>query len=132
MSPTVRTRPSGMRAPQGATADRDGGLEKCWGVSVETTAGEPDVERIEQLLRFDAHAALRTALGKLEAMSATPDTVAYQRWLLIKAAAQARLGDTEDGARIMREVRVRGCDLFDLAPDGRILRKDAYWKIVEA
>lgn len=27
-------------------------------------------------------------------------------------------------------VRVRGCDLFDLAPDGRIRRKDSYWKIV--
>lgn len=27
-------------------------------------------------------------------------------------------------------VRVRGCDLFDLAPDGRIQRKDSYWKIV--
>ncbi len=28
-------------------------------------------------------------------------------------------------------VTVRGCDLFDLAPDGRIARKDSYWKIVE-
>jgi ketosteroid isomerase-like protein len=28
-------------------------------------------------------------------------------------------------------VRVRGCDLFDLAPDGRIRRKDSYWKIVD-
>jgi ketosteroid isomerase-like protein len=27
-------------------------------------------------------------------------------------------------------VAVRGCDLFDLAPDGRIRRKDSYWKIV--
>lgn len=27
-------------------------------------------------------------------------------------------------------VRVQGCDLFDLAPDGRIQRKDSYWKIV--
>lgn len=27
-------------------------------------------------------------------------------------------------------VRVRGCDLFDLDKDGRILRKDSYWKIV--
>ena len=28
------------------------------------------------------------------------------------------------------QVRVRGCDLFDLAADGRIRRKDSYWKIV--
>jgi ketosteroid isomerase-like protein len=28
-------------------------------------------------------------------------------------------------------VRVRGCDLLDLAEDGRIRRKDSYWKIVE-
>lgn len=26
-------------------------------------------------------------------------------------------------------IRVRGCDLFDLAPDGKIRRKDSYWKI---
>jgi hypothetical protein len=27
-------------------------------------------------------------------------------------------------------VGVRGCDLFDLAPDGRIRRKDSYRKLV--
>lgn len=27
-------------------------------------------------------------------------------------------------------IRVRGCDLFDLTPDGKIKRKDSYWKIV--
>lgn len=26
--------------------------------------------------------------------------------------------------------RVRGCDLFDLAPDGKVAKKDSYWKIV--
>jgi ketosteroid isomerase-like protein len=41
------------------------------------------------------------------------------RWLLT--------GTTPDGER----VSVRGCDLFDLADDGRIRRKDSYWKIVE-
>ena len=41
------------------------------------------------------------------------------RWLLT--------GTTQDG----RRVRVRGCDLLDLAPDGRIRRKDSYWKIVQ-
>lgn len=43
---------------------------------------------------------------------------AVSRWLLT--------GTTTSG----EEVRVRGCDLFDLAPDGRIRRKDSYWKIV--
>jgi ketosteroid isomerase-like protein len=41
------------------------------------------------------------------------------RWLLT--------GTTNDG----EQVRVRGCDLFDLTDDGRILRKDSYWKIVQ-
>ncbi|HSK27963.1 MAG TPA: nuclear transport factor 2 family protein [Jiangellales bacterium] len=40
------------------------------------------------------------------------------RWLLT--------GTTTDG----EQVRVRGCDLFDLHDDGRIRRKDSYWKIV--
>jgi len=35
-------------------------------------------------------------------------------------------GTTRDG----QQVRVRGCDLFDLASDGRVTRKDSYWKIV--
>lgn len=41
------------------------------------------------------------------------------RWLLT--------GTTPAG----EQVRVRGCDLFDLADDGRIRRKDSYWKIVQ-
>jgi ketosteroid isomerase-like protein len=43
---------------------------------------------------------------------------AVSRWLLT--------GTSTSGEAI----RVRGCDLFDLAPDGRIRRKDSYWKIV--
>ena len=43
---------------------------------------------------------------------------AVSRWLL--------QGTSPAGERIV----VRGCDLFDLAPDGRIARKDSYWKIV--
>lgn len=35
-------------------------------------------------------------------------------------------GTTTDGQRI----EVRGCDLFDVDGDGRITRKDSYWKIV--
>ena len=42
------------------------------------------------------------------------------RWLLT--------GTTNEG----EHVRVRGCDLFDLADDGRVLRKDSYWKIVQS
>lgn len=41
------------------------------------------------------------------------------RWLLT--------GTRNEG----EQVRVRGCDLFDLAADGRVQRKDSYWKIVE-
>jgi len=44
---------------------------------------------------------------------------AVSRWLLT--------GTTSAGQRVV----VRGCDLFDLAADGRIRRKDSYWKIVE-
>jgi ketosteroid isomerase-like protein len=44
---------------------------------------------------------------------------AVSRWLLT--------GTTPQG----EHVRVRGCDLFDLDPDGRITRKDSYWKIVQ-
>ena len=73
---------------------------------VQETDESVGVERAEQMLRYDAMAALEHALEALEAISESPDTVTYQRWLLIKGAAQARLGDTEDGARIMREVRV--------------------------
>jgi len=43
---------------------------------------------------------------------------AVSRWLLT--------GTSPEGQR----VTVRGCDLFDLAADGRIQRKDSYWKIV--
>ena len=43
---------------------------------------------------------------------------AVSRWLLT--------GTTTSGEK----VRVRGCDLFDVAEDGRIRRKDSYWKIV--
>jgi ketosteroid isomerase-like protein len=43
---------------------------------------------------------------------------AVSRWLLTGTSASGE------------KVRVRGCDLLDLAPDGRIRRKDSYWKIV--
>ena len=62
------------------------------------------IEHAEKLLRRDARAALRHARDVLEA-SVEADGGDYQRWLLLKGAAQARLGDTEDGARLMREVK---------------------------
>ncbi len=40
-------------------------------------------------------------------------------WLLI--------GTSTSGERI----EVRGCDLFELSKDGKIKRKDSYWKIVQ-
>jgi ketosteroid isomerase-like protein len=43
---------------------------------------------------------------------------AVSRWLLT--------GTTTAG----EQIRVRGCDLLDLAADGRIQRKDSYWKLV--
>jgi ketosteroid isomerase-like protein len=46
-------------------------------------------------------------------------THAVSKWLLT--------GTTPSGDH----VSVHGCDLFDLAPDGRIRRKDSYWKLVE-
>ncbi|MGN6575825.1 MAG: diguanylate cyclase [Nocardioides sp.] len=64
------------------------------------------IERAEELLRSDAREALRLALEALESTVAVQDSVEYQRWLLVKGGAQARLGDTEDGGRILREVRV--------------------------
>ena len=45
---------------------------------------------------------------------------AVSKWLLT--------GTATDGQRIA----VRGCDLFDLDVDGKVLRKDSYWKIVES
>ena len=36
-------------------------------------------------------------------------------------------GTTSDG----EQVRVRGCDIFDLDDQGQVRRKDSYWKIVQ-
>jgi two-component system cell cycle response regulator len=63
------------------------------------------VEEVEDLLRYDARAALARAREVLDAGGLDPNTPLYQRWLLAKGSAQAGLGDTEDGARIMREVK---------------------------
>ena len=63
------------------------------------------VAQLDQLLRQDAPAALQHARELLDAAGTESDTVAYQSILLIKGAAQDRIGETEDGARVMREVK---------------------------
>jgi two-component system cell cycle response regulator len=63
------------------------------------------VAEAEQRLRQDARAALRDAREVLDAAEVDVDGETYQRWLLVKGAAQAHVGETEDGARIMREVK---------------------------
>jgi two-component system, cell cycle response regulator len=64
------------------------------------------VERAEEMLRHDACAALAYAREALDTWRIDSDSVAYQHMLLVKGAAQARIGETEDGARVIREVRV--------------------------
>ena len=78
--------------------------------------------------RFEGSAAVREGLA--QRFRGLPDVHygedehwvsgqhAVSRWLLT--------GTTPEG----ESVRVRGCDLFDLADDGRIRRKDSYWKSV--
>ena len=63
------------------------------------------VAQLEELLRQDAPVALQRARELLDAAGLDSDTVAYQSILLIKGAAQDRIGETEDGARVMREVK---------------------------
>src|SRR6476659_931519 len=57
------------------------------------------------MLRYDARAALTRAREEVDRPGVDPERVEYQHWLLVKGAAQASVGDTEDGARIMREVK---------------------------
>lgn len=70
-------------------------------VSLQVTTAE----QVEELLRHDARVALQRAGELLDAEGAESDTVAYQRLLLVKGVAQARIGETEDGARVLREVK---------------------------
>ena len=79
------------------------------GVEDRVPSAATSTERAEQMLRHDARAALAQARDVLDAAGPTMNTDldphTYQRWLLIKGAAQAHIGETEDGARIMREVK---------------------------
>ncbi len=80
----------------------DGGEMTGVGAVPEQHVG---IEAAEDLLRLDAQAALDQALSALEALGGESEQPIYQRWLSVKGAAQARLGETEDGARLLREVR---------------------------
>jgi ketosteroid isomerase-like protein len=78
--------------------------------------------------RFTGPEAVRDGLG--QRFAGIPD-VHYgedEHWVCGEHAVSRWLltGTTTAGERI----RVRGCDLFDVAPDGRIRRKDSYWKLV--
>ncbi len=78
--------------------------------------------------RYSGRAAVREGLAAR--FAGLPD-VHYgddQHWVCGEHAVSKWLltGTAADGQRI----RVRGCDLFDLSADGRIARKDSYWKIV--
>ena len=86
-----------MKGPT-ATPPRDAAAEPAGSVG--------DIGELEQLLRYDARAALSGARELLDGYQHDVDSVDYQRLLLVKGTAQAQLGDTADGARIMREVRV--------------------------
>jgi ketosteroid isomerase-like protein len=78
--------------------------------------------------RFVGHAAVREGLA--QRFEGIPNVHygddehwvcgehAVSRWLLTGTAITGE------------HVRVRGCDLFDVDPDGRIRRKDSYWKMV--
>ncbi|MEZ5091391.1 nuclear transport factor 2 family protein [Nocardioides sp.] len=79
--------------------------------------------------RFEGRDDVRAGLA--QRFAGLPD-VHYgddQHWLYGDHAVSTWLltGTSPAGER----VEVRGCDLFDLGPDGRIQRKDSYWKIVE-
>ena len=69
-----------------------------------TIPGTSEVDRLENLLRHDGRAALLRARQLLDAAGTRYDDVSYQRLLLVRGAAQAQVGQTEDGARIIREV----------------------------
>jgi diguanylate cyclase (GGDEF)-like protein len=64
------------------------------------------VEEVESLVRYEARKALTLARDMLAEDVLAPDDVLYQRLRLAKASAQARVGETADGARLLREVKV--------------------------
>lgn len=78
--------------------------------------------------RFTGREAVRAGLG--QRFSGIPD-VHYaddEHWICGEHAVSRWLltGTTTSG----EQIRVRGCDLLDLSADGKIERKDSYWKLV--
>jgi len=78
--------------------------------------------------RYTGHEEVRRALA--DRFAGIPD-VHYgddEHWMCGEHAVSTWLltGTSTSG----EQVRVRGCDLFDLAGDGKIRRKHSYWKIV--
>lgn len=71
-----------------------------------TEATHERIDEIERLVRNDARQALSLARDMLAEDVLSADDVLYQRLRLAKGAAQARLGETADGARLLREVKV--------------------------
>jgi steroid delta-isomerase-like uncharacterized protein len=80
--------------------------------------------------RFVGKAAVRQALATR--FAGLPD-VHYgedRHWISGNFGVSEWLltGTTLDG----RSIRVRGCDHWEFQEDGRIRRKDSYWKLVES
>ena len=81
--------------------------------------------------RYEGKAAVRGALaGRFEGL---PDVHYGAAQHFADAAAQTGIskwtltGTTRDG----RKIEVHGCDFYTFRADGKVLRKDSYWKIVE-
>lgn len=75
------------------------------GGSVGEPGEQSNLERVERWGRSEARAAFDEAQAALAAGATSVDTVGYQRWLIVKGSAQARLGSPDEGARTLREVR---------------------------
>lgn len=75
-------------------------------MTVPDEATAQRIDEIERLVRYEARQALALAREMLSDNALADDSVLYQRLRLAKGAAQARLGETADGARLMREVKV--------------------------
>ena len=81
--------------------------------------------------RYEGKAAVRAALaGRFEGL---PDVHYGREEHFVDAAARTGMskwlltGTTREGVR--REVQ--GCDFYSFRADGKVVRKDSYWKIVE-
>ena len=92
----------------------------------------PDVVWTDPTLEAPAHGkeAVRAALaGRFEGL---PDVHYGDGEHFVDAAAEAGMSkwNLTGTARDGRRVEVRGCDFYTFK-DGKVARKDSYWKIVE-